>query len=280
MIKKDVLIGIIGGTGVMGQWFKRFFVQQGYKVLIAGRKTELTHIELAKKCDVVIVSVPIDVTVKVIEQIAPYVRKDALLTDFTSLKSEPVKAMLKHSKSDVIGCHPVFGPTVKSLKKQTIILCPVRGSKWLPWLKGIFIESGAVVQTTTPENHDKIMSVIQGLRHYTELAFANTLKELNINFKETLNYTSPVYWLRMIFMGRLLAQDPRLYADIEIMNPKTIEVIDAYIQSLKHLRSIIHKKDINAFIKLFNENAEYLKEFNNTFMEESDYLIEQMVNKK
>ena len=88
-------IGIIGGTGKFGQWFRKFFEEQGHKVLIAGRKTELTPVELARTSDIVIVSVPIKNTVETIEHIAPHVREDALLMDFTSLKQEPVKAMLK-----------------------------------------------------------------------------------------------------------------------------------------------------------------------------------------
>jgi len=279
-MKQNIIIGIIGGTGAMGQWFKTFFEEQGHKVLIASRKTELTPVECAKKCDVVIVSVPIDKTVEIIKQIGPHIKEDALLTDFTSLKSEPVKAMLAHSKSEVIGCHPVFGPTIKSLKKQTVVLCPARGEKWLSWFKEIFEKNGAFVKIANPKEHDKAMAIVQSLRHYTELAFANTIKDLKVDVKETLEYTSPVYWLRMITMGRLLAQDPRLYADIEVMNPETIKVIDSYINSLKILRDIVKKKDVEGFVNLFEENSEYFKDFKKEFMEESDYLIEQMVNKK
>jgi len=90
-------IGIIGGTGQMGQWFKRFFEKEGHKVVIAGRKTKITPKECAAQCDVVIMSVPIDVTIKTIKEIAPLVREDALLMDLTSIKKEPVEAMLKYS---------------------------------------------------------------------------------------------------------------------------------------------------------------------------------------
>ena len=279
-MNKDIVIGIIGGTGAMGQWFKHFFEKQGYKVLIAGRTTELTPVELAKRCDVVIISVPISSTVEAIKQIAPHVKKEALLTDFTSLKSEPVKAMLQYSKSEVIGCHPVFGPTVKSLKKQTIVLCPARGKVWLPWLKSLFEKNEAFVKVSTPEEHDKAIAIVQSLRHYTELAFASSMRELKVNLKETLEFTSPVYWLRIITMGRLLAQDPKLYADIEIMNPDSLKVIDAYIKSLKAIRKIVADKDMDAFIKLFNDNADYFSEFKARFMEESDYLIDKLVVKK
>src|SRR5512145_1651016 len=117
--------GIIGGTGRMGKLFVPVFERAGYDVLVSGRSTELTARDLAERCDLVIVSVPIRDTVRVIDEIAPLMNKDQLLCDFTSLKVRPVEAMLK-SKASVIGLHPMFGPTVASLKHQTIIVCPAR----------------------------------------------------------------------------------------------------------------------------------------------------------
>src|SRR3989338_773353 len=114
-----IKVGIIGGTGKLGQWFKKFFEKNNCEVLIASRKTKLKPKECAKLCDVVIICVPIDITVKIIKQIAPYVREDALLADFTSLKKKPVNAMLKYSKAAVIGMHPVFGSSAKTIKNQT-----------------------------------------------------------------------------------------------------------------------------------------------------------------
>ena len=70
---------------------------------------------MAGTCDLVVVSVPIRDTVRVIGEIAPFLREDQLLCDFTSLKTGPVAAMLR-SKAAVIGLHPMFGPTVSSIR--------------------------------------------------------------------------------------------------------------------------------------------------------------------
>ena len=109
-MKDNPIIGIIGGTGVMGQMFKRFFEDQGFKVLIASRKTDLSIEDCARSCDVVIISVPINVTIKIIERVGPLVKKEGLLMDLTYLKVGPVKAMLQSSSCSVLGAHPVFGP--------------------------------------------------------------------------------------------------------------------------------------------------------------------------
>ena len=91
----------------------------------------------------VIVSVPIHDTVRVIDEIAPFLTADQILCDLTSLKVKPVEAMLK-SKADVIGLHPMFGPTVSSLHHQTIIVCPARaGDAELQALLSIFRGGGS-----------------------------------------------------------------------------------------------------------------------------------------
>src|SRR3989339_790785 len=254
-------IGIIGGTGQMGQWFKKFFEKENYKVLIASRKTTISPKECASKCDVVIVSVPIDITVKVIKEISPFVREDALLMDFTSIKKEPVETMLKYSKSSVIGAHPVFGPSVQTIKNQTVVLCPARPGKWLEWLKNMLEKHGAIVRVTTAEKHDKTMSIIQGVTHFSTICVAHTLKKLGIDVQESLHYTSPIYKLRMDMVGRLLNQDPALYADIQMLNPENKKAIEEYIKSTRELIGIIKRQDKGEFIKFFKEGADFLGSF-------------------
>lgn len=276
---EKITIGIIGGTGQIGQWFKKFFEKNKYKVLIASRKTKLKPTQCAAKCDVVIICVPIDVTIKVIKEIAPFVKENTLLMDLTSLKKEPVKAMLKYSKSAVIGVHPVFGPSVKTIKNQTVVLCPVRPKQWLSWVRNVLEKNGALVRITTAEKHDKMMSIIQGVTHFSTICVARTLEKLGIDVEESLHYASPIYKLRMDMVGRLLAQDPKLYADIEMLNPENKKAMEEYIRSTRELIGIIKRKDREGFIKFFKEGADFLGDFKQEATEYSDYLIEQLVKK-
>ena len=141
--------GIIGGTGRMGRLFAKVFEKAGYEVLVSGRKTAITAAEIAKQCDIVVISVPIRETVRVINEIAPLLQPDQLLCDFTSLKVRPVEAMLK-SKADVIGLHPMFGPTVKSISRQTIIVCPARAKEArVAALVKVFEAQGAICTIAT-----------------------------------------------------------------------------------------------------------------------------------
>ncbi|MBI2659657.1 prephenate dehydrogenase/arogenate dehydrogenase family protein [Candidatus Woesearchaeota archaeon] len=274
---KRVSVGIIGGTGKMGRFFKKFFEKNKCKVLVSSRRTRLKPTECAKKSDVVLVSVPIGATLKVIREISPCINKKSLLIDTTSIKKEPVNAMLKYSKCEAIGMHPVFGPNVGSVKNQAIVLCPARGKKWLRWIANIFEKNGAKIRIVTAKKHDEMMSIIQGLNHFSTLAVAHAMKRSGIAINESLEFASPVYRLRMMMVGRILNQNPELYADIEIMNSKNREMLDLLEKSSQQLKKIIESKNKREFVKYFNECSQFFGGFRKDAERTSDYLIEKMV---
>ncbi len=73
----------------MGNWFAGFLKAEGYSVRAFGRKMGTADVnEMARACQVVVVSVPIGVTSTVIEKVGPHMREDALLMDLTSLNHQ------------------------------------------------------------------------------------------------------------------------------------------------------------------------------------------------
>jgi len=256
-VKKPNIIGIIGGTGRMGQWFEAFFEKRGYEVLISSRRTPLSNKELVQKSDVVIISVPIRVTVEIIKEVGPYIAPEALLMDFTSLKKASVEAMLKYSKSEVMGAHPLFGPNIESLKGQTIILCPARGESWLPWLKEVFKE--AYLEITTPEKHDQIMAVIQALTHFFLLGFALILKESPFSMETLMRYATPNFQIISQRIFHLNHQNPEIYASIQFDNPFYHEkILPLCWEVLERLKKIIQDQNYEEFLKIFQELGDFL----------------------
>jgi prephenate dehydrogenase len=274
-----VKAGIIGGTGKMGGLFAGVFRRAGYEVAVSGRSTKITGRDIAEECDLVIVSVPIRDTVQVIEGIAPLLKKDQLLCDLTSLKAGPVTAMLK-SEAQVIGLHPMFGPTVASLKHQTIIVCPARADEeTVRTLTGIFTNEGAECTVTTPEEHDRMMAVVQGLTHFVTLCMAESVRRLGIDITTTQAFTSPVYEIELSLVGRLLSQDPDLYADILQLNPHVPEVLSACRESAEDLERLVRAQDREAFRKFFQSNSRHFGPYCDRGMKTTDALIEGMVNR-
>lgn len=264
-------VAIIGGYGGMGQIFARVFKDAGFDVILCGptehkgkKKAEELGVsyekdnsKAASKADIVIITVPMRVTVDVIEEVAPYVRKGCLLMDLTSVKEVPCNAMAEHSKKgvEVLGCHPIFGPRVGDLENQVLILNPIRGKKWHPKLRKLFEKHDARVFECTPGEHDKIMAVVQALTHFSYISFAKTLKDLDFDIKKSRKFSSPVYDLMLDMVGRIVGQDPYLYAEIQIMNPHVSDVHEAFLRSVSELKKTVKEKDEKRFVQTMLEAA-------------------------
>jgi prephenate dehydrogenase len=255
---RDFEIGIIGGTGGMGRWFADFLHDEGYKVCVSGRRSGPGMEEMAERCRVVVVSVPITVTISVIKQISPYMREKSLLMDLTSLKVESVKTMMENSVSEVIGCHPLFGPQVKDIRGLHIVLCPARADKWRTWLNELFEKRGALVLETTPEQHDAIMAVVQGLTHLNTIAMGLVLGKMGVKISALEAFTTPMLQSKLDVVEKVFCHNPRLYAEILNLNPGIIKVIHYYEEILAELKDTILKKDIELLVKTIEEHAQIL----------------------
>ena len=252
---KNFEIGIIGGTGGIGRWFVDFFEREGYAVHVSGRKTGMNMPAMAEKCDVVIVSVPIGVTCEIIEQVGPHMRRGTLLMDFTSLKAEPVKFMLEHSVSEVIGTHPLFGPDIDTLAGQNVVLCPARTEKWIHWLRVVLKRNGAHVVETTPKKHDGLMTVVQGLNHLNTITMGMVLGKMGADLSELKDFATPVFNTKIGILKKIFDNNPRLYAEIITSNPDINELVDIYEKTLSELKELIDKKDAEGLTEMIRGNA-------------------------
>jgi prephenate dehydrogenase len=261
----------------MGSLFRGVFERAGHEVIVSGRSTVLTGRQLVDRSDIVVVSVPIRSTVPVIEEIAPFLREDQLICDLTSLKVLPVAAMCA-SSAQVIGLHPMFGPSVSSLKNQTVIVTPARSTDAaLSGLLHILKGEGAVLTITTPEAHDRMMATVQGLNHFLILAMAETIRREGVSVRQSLEFMSPVYRMQLGLIGRILGQDPELYGDILTLNPYIREVLGQCGDSVQSLRGILESGTPDDFRRFFAENAKHFRNYVPQATIETDALIECMV---
>ncbi len=272
-------VAIVGGCGAMGTCIARLFSDLGHEVLIADVDTALTPAQAAASADVVIISVPIEDTVKVIHDIGPLVRESSLLMDVTSIKTQPVEAMLSVTNASVIGTHPLFGPTVHSLQGQRVVLTKGRGDAWLSWLETMLHARGLVTIQASPRRHDEAMAIVQVLMHFSTEVMGMTLGALDVSIQETLTFTSPIYMMEMLMTGRHFAQSPRLYSAIQMNNDLTPKIAQAFIESAKQLTDVVTRKDAAAFEKIFEKVKENFGSFTQDALEQSSFLIDRMVER-
>jgi len=243
-------IGIIGGTGQMGGWFHKFFGTAGYTVLISGRRTPLTYEQCITQSDVVIINVPIRNTVDVIHAVGSFLRPGQLITDNTSIKTQPVAAMLEAVPAgvEVLGMHTVFGPAVEKLRQQNVIFTRTSASGELAReFESIFYKYGAKITYTTPEYHDKQMALHQNLEHFTKIVLAQVLRTHFGDPTELDSYSSPNSRTSLITMGRILNADPDLYSEIQAYNLQGPGLIQAYCEAAQALGHALTTGNVEAF---------------------------------
>ena len=272
-------IAIIGGHGKMGALLARLFGDLGHRVLIVDRDTTLTASVAAPMADVVVISVPIDDTERVIAEVGPYVRADALLMDITSIKDAPVSAMLAHSNASVVGTHPMFGPGVHTLQGQRFVVCRARGDAWADWVVQTFTARGLAVTEATPQLHDRAMSIVQVLTHFQTQVLGLTLARLGVPLEETLKFTSPAYLLELYVSARHFAQDPQLYGPIEMRNPATQTVTAAFRDAADDLGRVLAHGDQTAFTEMFHDVRAFFGAFTAEALEQSSFLIDRIVER-
>lgn len=236
-------IGIIGGAGGMGSWCSDILRGQGYRVHAAGRKSGMAVEEMARRCSVVIVSVPIEATLSVIDRVGPLLSDDSLLMDLTSVKEAPVRAMLSSTGAEVMGCHPLFGPRPDSADDLSVVLCPARVDRWASWPSGVFAAAGIKVIETTPEEHDRVMAVVQGLNHLDTILMALTLGRCGIERLDLERFATPLFRSRLAALDRVMAGNHRMYAEIICSNPRVASLIEEFEKILGELRGYIEKGD-------------------------------------
>jgi prephenate dehydrogenase len=124
-----------------------------------------------------------------------------------------------------------------------------------------------------------MMAVVQGLTHFVTLCMADSVRQLGVDIETTRAFTSPVYQLELSLIGRLLSQDPSLYADILQKNPFVPEVLSVCVSSAESLAGIVKTGNPELFGNFFSANSRHFGDYCDEGMKTTDALIEYMVNR-
>jgi chorismate mutase / prephenate dehydrogenase len=270
-------VAIVGGKGAMGSTLAGLFEGLGHRVRIADLDTALTPEQAAAGADVVVVSVPIRDTEDVIARVGPHVREDGLLMDVTSIKAGPMRAMLESTRASVVGTHPMFGPGSHSFQGQRVVVCPGRGEAWLDWVRSMLSARGLVLTEATPEEHDRMMAVVQVLNHFQTQVLGVALSRYGVPLARSLAFTSPAYLLEAYVTARHFAQSPDLYGAIEMLNPQRAEVTAVFRQAAADIADILERGDQDRFNALFQEVRAFFGDFTEEALEQSRYLVDRLV---
>lgn len=265
-------IVIVGGRGRLGQLLSKLFTNTGYAVNVIDKGDDFSH-TIAAQAQAVIVSVPVNQTVEVIQTLPP-LAQDCVLADVTSIKSEPLTAMLQQHSGPVVGMHPMFGPSVHNLAKQLVVVTPGRGESACQWLIDQFINWGAHIEVIDALNHDMAMGWVQAMRHLSTFSYGLHMAEEEADIDALLQVSSPIYRMELMMVGRLFAQNAELYADIILANKQQFPIIARYLARFSRALDQLQKGNKADFIAQFNQVKAYFSDYAEQFLEESEGMVQ------
>jgi len=249
----DPTVGIIGGRGRMGRWLGAVLEAQSVRVVIMGRDDAANLPALVATCQVVVVSVPIADTLDVIRRVGPHVSEEGLLMDLTSVKTAPLAEMMRWSRAQVVGAHPLFGPEGPGQDRGQVILCPGRGDEGMTWVKAIFERAGIGTLLMDADTHDRLMGMIQGVHHFVTLSLAQTLSRTGLDLETVRQCATPSFRPVLERISALTGQSPQLFASLLMDNGCAAPFVEAYLRSTEDLYRIVKEKDREAFEALFHD---------------------------
>ncbi len=278
-VRPGATVLIVGGLGSMGQYFNQWFTKAGYNIRTLDRNDWSSAKKLCDGIDLAIICVPIEVTNKVASKIGPYLPVNCVLADITSIKEQPLNAMLEAHNGPVIGLHPLFGPTTSTMDKQIIVVTPGRDMSSCRWLIDQFNTWGSIILRVNAKEHDEVMSIVQALRHFATFTFGQFLCRRHVDLSRTLEFSSPIYRLELGMVGRLFTQEPTLYAEIIFASQERRTLLKEYLASLTENLKMIESGDKEKFCAEFGKIAEWFGPFSEQAMRESNYLIDKLIER-
>ncbi len=238
----------MGAAGRMGGWLSQYFARRGKSVTLydkrhaearklARKLGQLASDDLSdalRESDMIFVSVSLDATPSVIEDLSNYLAGRKVIAEIASLKTDSVKALrtLKGKCSAALSIHPLFGPGVKSLRGKRIAFIPVFDREAeLHLAKTLF--PGADLIEMGADEHDQVMAATLGLTHFINAVYAKIIYDEGPERLRRLAGTS--FALQQLVSQSIFHDDPSLLAAIQMGNRYGHKYLQRFIKEATDL---------------------------------------------
>ncbi|HEV2506251.1 MAG TPA: prephenate/arogenate dehydrogenase family protein [Mesorhizobium sp.] len=217
--------------------------------------------EAVRDADLVIVSVPVGASGSVAEEIAPALKKGAILTDVGSTKQSVVAQMAPFVPAGVhfIPGHPLAGtensgpdagfPDLFDNRWCIFTPLPDTDPEALEKLSEFWRRCGSNIDTMTPEHHDMTLAIVSHLPHIIAYNIVGTADDLaNVTKSEVIKYSASGFR----DFTRLAASDPTMWRDVCLHNKDAIlEMLARFSEDLSSLQRAIRWGDGDKLFDLF-----------------------------
>ena len=208
--------------------------------------------------DLVIVSIPVDATVKLLPTILDKISDTGLVVDAGSTKEDICKAVENHPKRrNFLAMHPIAGtehsgPTaaIEGLFiGKTNIVCEVEKTTFKLQEKALklFTDIGMRIRYMNPKDHDKHIAYVSHLSHISAFMLGKTVIDKEQNERDIFDMAGSGFASTV----RLAKSSPEMWTPIFKQNKtNVIETLEEYISNLTHFKELMKNDDFDA---IFNE---------------------------
>ncbi|OPZ57263.1 MAG: T-protein [Deltaproteobacteria bacterium ADurb.Bin510] len=244
---------------------------------MVGRRTELSYAQAASRAQAVIVNVPIEHAENVIREIGPLLTAQQLLIDNTGVKSQVIETMLKSTAAEVLSIHTMFGPHVRDLKGENIIVIhTARSGQMAEEFENVLHKHGATLTVTTAAEHDRLATLTQGLEHVISAARMAVIQELAGGPEALTPFSTPNSRLSMLVDGRIHGGSAELYATMLGQNRAALATLKAFGAQIDAIIAGLECGDSSRLAELLKANRARLTD---EFVERGTLLTGQLQDK-
>lgn len=269
-------VTLIGGNGKMGQLFAKQLSLAGHQVQIMGRDDWGNAEMLLGDADLVMVCVPTEQAISVIEKAAPYLRETTALTDLISIKTPILEAMLDHHHGPVMGLHPMFGPGINSFLSQNIVVCPGRMDSAFQWFLSLIEQMGGQLRISSAAEHDQMMATVQGIRHFMNFGLGVFLATEGVDVARSLELSSPLYRLAIAQVSRVFTQSGYLSLELMMASPESRRILQGLSTTYAQIASAASCCDLDSLKMAFETAHQTFQTATPHTLSETDHVIESL----
>ena len=204
--------------------------------------------------DIVIVSVPVDVTMTLLPQVLDRIHEDAIVFDVGSTKSLVCDAVANHPKRrNFLATHPIAGTEFSGpsaaltglFNGKTNIICEVEKTAFKLQEKALklFNAMGMRIRYMEPKSHDKHIAYMSHLSHISSFMLGKTVIEKEKHEQDIFDMAGSGFESTV----RLAKSSPAMWTPIFKQNKaQVLEGLEEYIANLTQFRDLLLKDDFNA----------------------------------
>jgi cyclohexadieny/prephenate dehydrogenase len=216
----------------------------------------------AAGADLIIACVPVGACGQVAEEIAPHLKRGAIVSDVGSVKAAVVRDMAPHLPAGVhfVPAHPVAGTEhsgpdagfAELFVGRWCILTPPQGTEAaaVDRVAAFWRQLGAKVETmASPEHHDLVLAITSHLPHLIAYTIVGTADELaEVTRSEVLKFSAGGFR----DFTRIAASDPTMWRDVFLANKDAVlEMLGTFNEDLARLTRAIRRGDGEALFEHF-----------------------------